>query len=49
LSGVFVTTRKDEIELDWLDRLHTHHVVAPNVLGDKAARKGEALKILGGR
>jgi hypothetical protein len=49
LSGVFVTTQTDEIQLDWLDKLHTHHVVAPDVLGDKNARKGEALKILGER
>ncbi|MBM4280868.1 MAG: hypothetical protein FJ137_08930 [Deltaproteobacteria bacterium] len=49
LSGVFVTTQSDAVQLDWLDRLHTHHVVAPDVLSDKAARKGEALKILGGR
>jgi hypothetical protein len=49
LSGVFVTTQSNEIQLDWLDKLHTHHVVAPDVLADKSARKGEALKILGGR
>ena len=48
LSGVFVTTQSDEVHLDWLDKLHAHHVVAPDVLGDKSARKGEALKILGG-
>jgi hypothetical protein len=49
LSGVFVTTKADEIRLDWLEKLHTHHVVAPDALTDKTARKGEALKILGGR
>jgi hypothetical protein len=49
LSGVFVTTQSDEVQLDWLEKLHAHHVVAPDVLGDKSARKGEALKILGGR
>ena len=49
LSGVFVTTQTDEIQLDWLDKLHTHHVVAPDVLGDKSARKDKALKILGER
>lgn len=49
LSGVFVTTQSDEIRLDWLEKLHTHHVIAPDVLGDKSARKGEALKILGER
>lgn len=49
LSGVFVTTQSDEIRLDWLDKLHTHHVIAPDVLGDKSARKGEALKILSER
>jgi hypothetical protein len=49
LSGVFVTTQSDEIRLDWVEKLHTHHVIAPDVLGDKSARKGEALKILGER
>ena len=49
LSGVFVTTQSDELDLDWLDRLQSKHVIAPDVLGDKSARKGEALKILGGR
>lgn len=49
LSGVFVTTRADEFHLDWLDKLTSHHVITPDVLGDKNARKGEALKILGGR
>ena len=49
LSGVFVTTQTDELQLDWLDRLHSKHVIAPDVLGNKSARKGEALKILGGR
>jgi hypothetical protein len=49
LSGVFVTTQTDEITLDWLDKLHTHHVIAPDVLGDKSARKDKALKILGER
>lgn len=49
LSGVFVTTQSDEIHLDWLDKLHSHHVVAPDVLGDKSARKDRALKILNAR
>lgn len=49
LSGVFVTTRDDELTLDWIDRLNSHHVIAPDVLGDKNARKGAALQILGGR
>jgi hypothetical protein len=49
LTGVFVTTQSDEVQLDWLDRLASTHVIAPDVLGDKDARKGEALKILGGR
>lgn len=49
LSGVFVTTQSDEIQLDWLDKLHSHHVVAPDVLGDKSARKDRALKILNAR
>ena len=49
LSGVFVTTQSDEVRLDWVEKLHTHHVIAPDVLGDKSARKGEALKILGER
>jgi len=49
LSGVFVTTRDDELHLDWIDRLDNHHVIAPDVLGDKSARKGAALQILGGR
>lgn len=49
LSGVFVTTQSDEIRLDWLDKLHTHHVIAPDVLGDKSARKDSALKILSER
>jgi hypothetical protein len=44
-----VTTQSDELQLDWLDRLQSKHVIAPDVLGDKNARKGEALKILGGR
>lgn len=49
MTGVFVTTQSDELQLDWLDRLQSTHVIAPDVLGDKSARKGEALKILGGR
>ena len=49
LNGVFVTTRDDELQLDWIDRLSNHHVIAPDVLGDKSARKGAALQILGGR
>lgn len=49
LSGVFVTTSDDELHLDWIDRLDNHHVIAPDVLGDKSARKGAALQILGGR
>jgi len=49
LTGVFVTTQSDEVQLDWLDRLASTHVIAPDVLGDKSARKGEALKILDGR
>jgi hypothetical protein len=47
LSGVFVTTG-GEVQLDYLDKLHQHHVVAPDVLQDRTSRKSEALKILGG-
>lgn len=47
LAGVFVTTGA-EVHLDYLDRLHSHYVIAPDVLQDRASRKTEALKILGG-
>ena len=47
LYGVFVTTGA-EVQLDYLDKLHHHYVVAPDVLQDRASRKTEALKILGG-
>ena len=46
LTGIFVTTSDDELHLDWLDKLHHHYVIAPGVLVDKTARKGEALRIL---
>jgi hypothetical protein len=46
LAGVFVTTGA-EVQLDYLDKLHHHHVIAPDVLQDRASRKSEALKILG--
>ncbi len=49
LSGIFVTTQTDAVKLDWMEKLHTHHVVSPDILEDKTARKGEALKILGRR
>ena len=47
LSGIFVTTSGD-VQLDYLDKLHHHHVIAPDVLQDRSSRKSEALKILGG-
>jgi hypothetical protein len=45
LCGVFVTTG-DEVQLDYLDSLTQHYVIAPDVLADKSSRKSEALKIL---
>lgn len=48
LTGVFVTTG-DEVQLDYLDKLAQHYVIAPDVLADKSSRKSEALKILSER
>ena len=45
LCGVFVTTGT-EVQLDYLDKLNQHYVVAPDILADKSSRKSEALKIL---
>jgi hypothetical protein len=47
LCGVFVTTSANEVQLSYLDKLHQHFVIAPDVLADKSSRKSEALKILG--
>jgi hypothetical protein len=38
-----------EMTLDYLDRLHQHYVIQPDVLADKGKRQSEALKILGDR
>ena len=48
LCGVFVTTGT-EVQLDYLDKLASHYVIAPDVLADKSSRKSEALKILSER
>lgn len=48
LCGVFVTTG-NEVQLDYLDKLTQHYVIAPDVLADKSSRKSEALKILSER
>lgn len=48
LCGVFVTTDSD-VQLDYLDKLASHYVIAPDVLADKSSRTTEALKILGDR
>jgi uncharacterized protein with von Willebrand factor type A (vWA) domain len=48
LCGVFVTTGT-EVQLDYLDKLTQHWVIAPDVLADKGQRKSEALKILSER
>ncbi len=48
LCGVFVTTGT-EVQLDYLDKLAQHYVIAPDVLADKSSRKSEALKILSER
>ena len=48
LCGVFVTTGT-EVQLDYLDKLDSHYVIAPDVLADKSSRKSEALKILSER
>lgn len=48
LCGVFVTTG-NEVQLDYLDKLAQHYVIAPDVLADKSSRKSEALKILSER
>lgn len=45
LCGVFVTTGT-EVQLDYLDQLASHYVIAPDILADKSSRKKEALKIL---
>jgi hypothetical protein len=45
MCGVFVTTGT-EVQLDYLDKLNQHYVIAPDVLADKSSRKSEALKIL---
>jgi hypothetical protein len=47
VTGVFVTTQAGELRLDYLHSLHHHHVITPDTLSDRGARKGEALKILG--
>jgi hypothetical protein len=49
LSGVFVMPTGGEMTLDYLDRLHQHYVIQPDVLADKGKRQSEALKILGER
>lgn len=49
LCGVFVMPSGGEVELDYLDRLHQHYVIQPDVLADKGKRQSEALKILGDR
>lgn len=46
LCGVFVMPSGGEVNLDYLDKLHQHHVVQPDVLVDKNKRQAEALKIL---
>ena len=48
LCGVFVTTGT-EVQLDYLDQLASHYVIAPDILADKSSRKAEALKILSER
>jgi hypothetical protein len=48
LCGVFVTTGT-EVQLDYLDKLNQHYVIAPDILADKSSRKSEALKILEGQ
>ncbi|MCC7111747.1 MAG: hypothetical protein IT382_20805, partial [Deltaproteobacteria bacterium] len=48
LCGVFVTSGT-EVQLDYLDKLNQHYVIAPDILADKSSRKSEALKILGGQ
>jgi hypothetical protein len=45
LCGVFVTTGT-EVQLDYLDKLNQHYVIAPDILADKSSRKAEALRIL---
>lgn len=49
LCGVFVMPSGGEMTLDYLDRLHQHYVIQPDVLADKSKRQSEALKILGDR
>lgn len=49
LCGVFVMPSGGEVELDYLDRLHQHYVIQPDVLADKSKRQTEALRILGDR
>lgn len=49
LCGVFVMPSGGEVTLDYLDRLHQHYVIQPDVLADKGKRQTEALRILGDR
>lgn len=49
LCGVFVMPSGGEVTLDYLDRLHQHYVIQPDVLADKGKRQSEALRILGDR
>lgn len=49
LCGVFVMPSGGEVTLDYLDKLHQHYVIQPDVLADKSKRQSEALKILSDR
>lgn len=46
LCGIFVMPSGGDVKLDYLDKLHQHHVIQPDVLTDKTKRQKEALKIL---
>ena len=46
LCGVFVMPSGGEVQLDYLDKLHQHYVIASDVLADKSKRQTEALRIL---
>jgi hypothetical protein len=46
LCGIFVMPSGGDVKLDYLDKLHQHHVIQPDVLVDKGKRQKEALKIL---